>query len=102
MDSPYVLWLEYADSRNKDGEAELKRLRDEVSWGCRHGNELGILEIVSLRINKALLESSTDEFWDYARPIVRLARKQELKEQGTTEAFWYEVQEIGGEEFDNR
>ena len=102
MDSPYVLWIEYADSRDQQGEIELKRLKDEIRWGCQHGDELGILEIANLRLNKALLESTTDEHWSYQRPIVRLAKRQQLEAQGIVDAFWYEVEEVSGEDFDSR
>jgi len=102
VDSPYVLWIEYADSRDKEGQIALKALKDEITWGCRHGDELGILEIVSLRLNRALLESSTDQYWSYRRPIVRLAKRQQLEAQGIAEAFWYEIEEVGGEDFDSR
>lgn len=102
VDSPYLLWLERVDAAQQVGKAELAQLKSEITWGCRHGEELGILEIISLRLNKALLEHTTDEFWSGQRPVVRVVRKQELEAQGIVEAFWYRVEEVGGEDFDNR
>lgn len=95
--SPYALWVEYAGT-----QADLKALKAEIIWGGRHGDELGILEIVSLRLNKALLDSTSDDFWDQRRPLIRLIKKQELELQGVESAFWYEVEEVGGEDFDSR
>ena len=87
INSPYVLWIEPSD--------DLKTLQSEISWGNRHCDELGILEIVSLRLNKALMELKESV-------IVRLVKKEELQAQGFEEAFWYEVEEVAGEEFDSR
>ena len=102
VDSPYILWLEQIDVRQKTGRTDLAQLKSEITWGHRHGDELGILEIISLRLNVALLEHSTDEFWNYQRPVVRVVGKQALESQGIAEAFWYRVEEVGGEDFDNR
>ena len=102
LDSPYSLWLEQVDISQKAGKAELARLRSEISWGGRHSEELGILEIMSLRLNRALLEHTTDEFWDNQRPVVRITKKQALQSQGIIEALWYQVEEVGGEDFDSR
>jgi hypothetical protein len=102
MQSPYVLWIDRIDTSQKAGKTELARLSREVSWGCRHGDELGILELVSLRINKALIESTSEDYWNFKRPIVRIVKRQELEMKGVAEAFWYEVVEVGGEDFDNR
>jgi len=33
----------------------LQEVQDEINWGDYHSSELGILEIISLRVNKALL-----------------------------------------------
>jgi hypothetical protein len=100
--SPYSLWLEQVDISQKTGRAELACLKSEIAWGCRHSEELGILEIMSLRLNRALLEHTTDEFWGNQRLVVRIAKKQALESQGIAEAFWYQVQEVGGDDFDNR
>ena len=101
-DSPYLLWPERIDLANKTGRNELKNLRDELKWGERHSSELGVLELVSLRVNKALLESSNDEFWKNKRPVVRLIKIQVLAEQGVESALWYRIREVQGEYFDNR
>ena len=100
--SPYLLWPEVLDVVTKPGRADLKALSAEIKWGEHHSSELGILEIVSLRINKALLETTSDEFWQYKRPVIRALKKHLLAEQGIRTALWYEVQEVAGEDFDNR
>ena len=102
FDSAYFLRLEVLDLTTKSGRNELKTLVDEVKWGDRHSSELGILEVVSLRINKALLECTSDEFWEYKRAIIRIARKEELVGEQPTHAIWYQVTEVDGEDFDNR
>lgn len=99
---PYALWIDLIQTRTKQGQADLKNSRSEIAWGQHHSNELGILEIVSLRINKALLESTSDEFWDFERPIVRLTGKEELAQKGITHALWYDVIEVAGQDFDTR
>ena len=101
-DSPYLLWPELLDMVTKEGRADLKALADEIKWGEHHSSELGILEIVSLRINQALLQGTTDEFWQNKRPVLRVVAKHLLAEQGIRAALWYEVQEVAGEDFDNR
>jgi hypothetical protein len=100
--SPYLLWPEVLDMVTKKGRADLKALSDEVKWGERHSSELGILEIVSLRINKALLDSTSDEFWQHKRPIIRALKKHLLAEQGIRAALCYEVLEATGYDFDTR
>ena len=102
FDSPYVLRLEFLDLTTKAGQKDLKTLVDEVKWGERHSSELGILEVVSLRINKALLEATSDEFWQYKRAVVRITRKEEPDGERSTPAIWYQVTEVAGEDFDNR
>ncbi len=102
LDSPYVLRLEVLDLTTKQGRADLKTLSDEVKWGDRHTSELGMLEVVSLRLNKALLEITGDEYWQYKRPVVRIVRKEELAGQSITHALWYQIHEVAGEDFDNR
>ena len=61
-----------------------------------------MLEVVSLRINKALLEVTSDEHWNQLRPVVRITKRQSIDREVTTEAIWYHVTEVAGEEFDNR
>jgi predicted outer membrane lipoprotein len=102
VDGPYALWYETLDVRTKVGKSTLKLAADEVAWGERHTNELGILEIISLRINKALMESTSDELWGFNRPIFRLEKKEVLAQKGINAALWYEVHEVAGEEFENR
>lgn len=102
LDSPYVLWVERISTQTKQGAKELKSLQEELAWGSRHSNELGLAELVSLRLNKALLEITSDEYWDNLRPILRLLKKELLAQQGIVDAFWYRIREVSGEEFDNR
>ena len=101
-EGPYALWIEVVDLTTKPGRGELKAMSDEVKWGERHSSELGILELVSLRINKALLENTSDEHWQWKRPVVRIVKREVLLAQGITSALWYEVHEVAGEDFDNR
>jgi hypothetical protein len=100
--SPYLLWIEYVDTNSKIGIAELDQFKSEVTWGSRHCEELGFLEIVSLRLNKALLDSTPNEMWAKGRPVVRIMKKQDVERQGIVEAFWYTIEEVAGEDFDNR
>ncbi len=101
--SPYILKLELLDQNTAEGRSQLKTLTDEVKWGDRHSSELGMLEIVSLRINKALLEVSSNEYWNQKRAVVRIVKRQPLGREGTTNvALWYQITEVAGEEFDNR
>jgi hypothetical protein len=102
VDGPYVLKVEILDQRTPAGRGELKTLADEVKWGDRHSSELGMLEIVSLRINKALLEVSNNDYWNQKRPVVRIVKKQAVDREDTTYAIWYHITEVAGEDFDNR
>ena len=102
FESPYFLWPEVLDLVTKQGRGDLKTLSDEVKWGDRHSSELGVLELISLRINKALLESTSDQFWQNKRPILRVVSRHLLVEQVVKSALWYEVREVHGEDFDNR
>ena len=102
LDDPYVLRIEQLDLTAKTGQKDLKTLVDEVKWGERHSSELGVLEVVSLRINKALLEATNGEFWQDKRAVVRIARKEELGREQPANAIWYKVTEVAGEDFDNR
>ncbi|MCX7915370.1 MAG: hypothetical protein N3A53_03590 [Verrucomicrobiae bacterium] len=99
---PYVLWCEWLDMRKKQNHREISDIKEEIRWGERHSDELGILELISLRINKALLESTSDEYWKFNRPVVRVVKTKSLTDQGIETAFWYQVTEVEGEEFDNR
>jgi len=102
LDSPYILSIETLDLKTKQGRTELKTLSDEVKWGERHASELGMLEVVSLRINKALLEVTSDEHWRFKRPVVRIAKKEVIVGQHDTNAIWYHISEVAGDDFDNR
>jgi hypothetical protein len=102
MESPYVLWPEAVDPVTAEGRADLRTLSEEIKWGERHSSELGILEIISLRINKALLENRSDQIIQNRRIVLRIVKKHLLAEQGIREALWYDVQEVAGEDFDNR
>jgi hypothetical protein len=100
--SPYALRVEFVSLAGKQGQRDLKLVRNEVNWGDRHAAELGILELVSLRLNKALLAVASRSFGAAEHPVVRLAKREDLLNQGVTEALWYQVQEVLGEEFDSR
>ena len=102
LQSPYALWPDQLNLKEKSDQEALKSLENEVKWGDRHSNELGFLELVSLRLNKALLESTSDEHWNYLRPVIRTEKREELILQNITTALWYEIQEVAGEEFENR
>ncbi len=100
--SPYLLEVDWLDLKGKQGLAAFKTLQGEITWGERHSHELGILEIISLRINRALLEVTSDAHWNGIRPVFRLAKHDDLSKQGRTHAFWYGVEEVAGEAFENR
>jgi hypothetical protein len=102
LDSPYMLELEVLDLASKQGRTDLKTLSDEVKWGERHSSELSMLEVVSLRINRALLEITSDEHWRNKRPVVRIVRKETIVGQHVTHAIWYQINEVAGEDYDNR
>jgi hypothetical protein len=102
IEDPYALWLELVPTNVKQRQNDLTVFTDEIAWGERHSNELGILETISLRENKALLEASTDDSWDLRRPAIRFVNKEVLAQQWIPSAIWYEVHEASGEEFDNR
>jgi hypothetical protein len=100
--NPYILKIEVLDLKTKQGLVDLKTLSDEVKWGERHSAELGMLEVVSLRLNKALLEVTSDEHWEFKRPVVRIAKKEVANGKPDTRAIWYQINEVAGEDFDNR
>ena len=102
LTSPYVLTCEWIKVDENQAENDLKTLAGEVRWGDRHSSELGILELISLRLNKALIETTSDDFWDNRRPVIRVQDRDTLIQQGITDAFWYAVEEVRGEDFDNR
>jgi hypothetical protein len=102
LKSPYILKIEVLDLKTKQGRTDLKTLSDEVKWGERHASELGMLEVVSLRVNKALLDVTSDEHWQFKRPVVRIAKKETLAGKQDTDVLWYQITEVAGEDFDNR
>jgi hypothetical protein len=102
LDGPYILRVEILDLATKDGANDRKALVGDVKWGERHYPELGILELVSLRINKALLDGTSDEYWQHKRPVIRIAKKEASGAEHSTHALWYEVTEVAGEDFDSR
>jgi len=102
IDGPYVLKLDVLDLKMTKGRDELRSLVDEVKWGDRHSSQLGILEVVSLRINKALLEVTSDDYWNQNRPVLRIVKKEEVESEDITHAVWYQITEVAGEDFDER
>jgi hypothetical protein len=98
--SPYMLVIEHVMTSTTEGKAALKNAQAEVSWGERHSNELGILELISLRLNRLLLAQTED--WPDRFPLVRIAKSEELLDQGVSTAMWYDVKEVSGEDFDTR
>jgi len=102
VDGPYVLKIEVLDQTTTQGRNDLRSLTDEVKWGDRHSSELGLLEVVSLRINKALLEVTSNDYWHQKRPVIRIIKKESVDRQDTTHAIWYHITEVTGEDFDNR
>ncbi len=100
--SPYALVADAIFIETRQGQAELKALRKDVEWGDRHSNELGILELVSLRLNKALLAVAYGAAGEEQFPVLRLVKIEELRAQNATHALWYEITEVRGEDFDSR
>ena len=102
INGPYALKLDVLDLTSREGRNELRSLVDEVKWGDRHSSQLGMLEIVSLRINKALLEVTSDDYWNQKRPVIRIVKKEGFDIEENTHAVWYQIVEVAGEDFDNR
>jgi hypothetical protein len=102
VDGPYFLKIEVLDQTTKEGRKDLRLLMDEVKWGDRHSSELAMLEVVSLRINRALLEVTSNDYWHHKRPVIRIVKKEDVDGQDTTHAVWYQITEVAGEDFDNR
>jgi hypothetical protein len=75
---------------------------DRRMGSTRESSELGMLELLSLRINKALLEVTGNEHWNQKRPVIRIAKKQGVDRENTTHAIWHRITGVAGEEFDNR
>ena len=100
--SPYVLGIDWLDMHSKQGKLDCKTALDEVTWGERHSSELGMLEVISLRLNRALSEVTTADYWHGVRPILRLQKRSDLLGKDQTHAFWYRIEEVQGEEFENR
>lgn len=108
LQCPYLLGCELIDTASPTAEQTLKDVRGEVNWGDHHSDELGILEIISLRLNKALLSLGKRSIVLWGTPpkpklpVIRLVKRQDLLALHTTKALWYEGQEVSGEDFDNR
>ena len=102
IDGPYMLKFDVLDLTTREGRKELRSLVDEVKWGDRHSSQLGMLEVVSLRINKALLEVTGDGYWHQRRPVIRIVKKEDVDSEVTTHAVWYQITEVAGEDFDDR
>ena len=108
LQCPYLLGCEFVDPNTRKGAREIKDVESEVIWGEHHSSELGILEIVSLRLNKALHAVVDENFQSSGspshrgHPIIRLLKRQTLLDANVPIAMWYEVQEVSGEEFDSR
>lgn len=108
VQAPYLLGCELIDTTTTKGAREVRDVQSEITWGDHHSNELGILELVSLRLNKAFLAVTGEDFRseeDHTRalqPVVRLVKRTELITAGATHALWYQVEEVSGEEFDSR
>jgi len=102
IDGPYAMKIDVLDQTTTEGRHELRSLVDEVKWGDRHSSQLGMLEVVSLRINKALLDATSDGYWHQKRPVIRIVRKEGVYSEDTTHAIWYQVTEVAGEDFDDR
>jgi hypothetical protein len=100
--APYALVLEVIPTDSQRGQAELKTLRREIEWGDHHSNELGFLELASLRLNKAFLAVAHGLTGESQYPVLRLAKIEDLRAQNASHALWYEVTEVSGEEFDSR
>jgi hypothetical protein len=100
LSSSYALMIEWIDVRGKLGLKEYQTIMSELTWGNRHSHELGVLEIASLRINFALSQITSNDYWHGIRPVIRVQSKSALA--GFTHAFWYQVEEVDGEEFENR
>ena len=88
VEGPYLLSVDILDQNTTEGRNALKTLTDEVKWGDRHTSELGMLEVVSLRINKALLEVTSNEYWQQMRPVLRIIKMQSIDREFTTHAIW--------------
>lgn len=108
VQAPYLLGCELIDTASTKGARDVRDVLSEITWGDHHSNELGILELVSLRLNKAFLAVTGDDFRpedDSSRslqPVVRLVKRSDLIAAGATHALWYEIEEVSGEEFDSR
>jgi hypothetical protein len=101
-ESPYALFYDTINTELADAKESLKNLAHELKWGERHSSELGFMELVSLRVNKALLDVTPNNHWHGKRPVVRILPRQELRNKGITYVIGYIVTEVAGEEFDSR
>jgi hypothetical protein len=102
VSAPYSLRIDWLDVKGKKGKEEYQEVVGELTWGQRHSNELGILEIISLRLNQALNTVTSSEYWHGVRPVLRLQKTEELIQNLHTHTFWYQIEEVQGEEFEAR
>ena len=96
-----VLWLETISTDTRDGQRLLRELQGRVSVAVGHLSELPIIQIVICRMNEALLELSTDDYWQHQRPFITWAKKSELVQRGILVALWYRVEEQLGDDEDS-
>ncbi len=108
LESPYLLECELVDLGTPQGGKTLKDVHREVTWGDHHSSELGIVELISLRVNKALLAvTSAGDFVSghplrKQHPVLRLVKRDDLLAAKVSQAIWYRVEEVSGDEFDSR
>ncbi len=98
----YVLWPDSIDPRNAAGRESLKSMLKELAWGDRHSSELGILELISLRLNRALVELTGGLEAVGEIPVIRVVPRQSIQPKTAAQVLWYEVIEVSGEDFDSR
>lgn len=106
--SPYLLACELISLQTPKGKRDLKDVEMEITWGEHHSSELGILEIISLRLNKALLAVVGTNLYSTGQPprpyhpVLRLVKREDMLAANASEAIWYDVEEVRGEDFENR
>lgn len=95
-----VLWLETIATDTREGQRLLRELKSRVSAAVGHLSELPILQIVICRMNQALLDLTTDDYWQHRRPFITWAKKSEMAQRGTPVALWYQIEERLGDDED--
>lgn len=96
---PYVLTCELLKRADKLSQGVIREISAEIQWGERHSSELGILEIISLRLNKALCDTCASA---PIHPVIRVQKKSDLGLRDDAPVIWYTVTEISGEDFESR